>query len=145
MQDVDVERGVWAVVTDAAGKKYVGRMVGSEFTEDDVLKCMVDRCPVKMEQVFALIEMDLPMQTPQGGAIQHISHLRPMDNCEGPSAFHIMPSAVHFFTDMSESDRRRHKGLVEQIAHVAVATRAERAGIQLVGPGGMPRGPSRPT
>lgn len=145
MQDIDVERGVWAVVTDAAGKKYIGRMVGKEFTADDVMKCMVEHCPVKIEQAFALIEMDLPMQTPQGGAIQHIAHLRPVDNCEGPASLHIMPSAVHFFTEMSDSDCRRHKALVEHIAQAAVVARADRAGIQLVGPGGMPRGPSRPT
>jgi len=141
MSDIDTERGVWAVVTDSGGKKYIGC---SESTADDILRSMLEREPIKLTSAFALIEMDLPMQTPQGGVIQHIAHLRPADNCDGPATIHIVPMVIHLFTDMTDSDRRRHKALVEQIAQAAIVGRAEKAGIQLVGPGGMPRGPSHP-
>lgn len=131
-------------MTCSGGKKYIGRIT-SDAPAGDLVDVMTDHIPVKLEEAFALIEMDLPMQTPQGGIIQHVAHCRPIDNCEGPSTIRIVPHVVHLFDDMSPGDRRRHKGLVEQVADSAMKQRAERSGLALVKPGGpMPRIPGMP-
>ncbi len=149
----DDEDGVWAVVADAGGKKYIGRITGNpRFEGDDHIKRLVDniadRTPISMVDAWSYIEMDLPTNGPQGLAVQHITHCRPANNCVGASSFLIVPTLVHLFSEMRGVDRKRNKDLVEnvtrQVEESIKEARAQNAGLTLAKPGDMPHGPGRP-
>jgi len=144
MQDSDVEAGVWAVVTDAGGKKYIGQIDTSAHKEMEVWEVLGSEWPIHLTNAWAYIEMDLPIGGPNGQmGIQHITHCRPTNNCQGASSFYIMATAVHLLDDMEAADRKRNKELVEQVAQTAMKARAGRSGIQLAPAGAIPPGPPR--
>ncbi len=148
------EDGVWAIVADAGGKKYIGRLIYDIPPKDsaDIIGAMTDGIPVKMVSAWSFVEMDLVIPGPQGPqGIQHMTHARPANNCQGASDFHIVPTLIHFFWDMKEADQQRNKDLVGQAEENSMRNRADKANIALAGPGaplpsppGGFRGPGRP-
>jgi hypothetical protein len=148
----DTEDGVWAIVADAGGKKYIGKIVGDVLLKDasDLLANITDGIPVMLKDAWAIIEMDLVIPGPNGPqGIQHMTHARPANNCQGASSFVLVPTMVHLLSDMAEGDRTRNKGLVEQAEQNSQQNRAKSANLTLAPAGAIPppggfRGPGRP-
>ena len=123
----------WAVVA-AGGSKYLCKIAVEDLWDPP-------DWPIQITDAWAYLEMDLPVQGPQGMAIQHLTHCRPVNQCSGPSTLWVTPFAVHFFSDMTEEEQKRNKGLVDNIVQATKRARAEQAGIQLAGPGALSRLP----
>jgi hypothetical protein len=141
----DTEDGFWAIVADAGGKKYIGTIVaeGDVPLADplDIAGAVTDGVPIRIREAWSVIEMDLVIPGPQGPqGIQHMTHARPANNCQGPCSFLLVPTMVHLFTDMTEEDRRRNKALVDQANENCMRNRAGKANITLAGPGALPPG-----
>lgn len=148
----DTEDGVWAIVADAGGKKYIGQIKHELLVENegDIMGAITDGIPIKLVNAWAMIEMDLVIPGPQGPqGIQHVCHCRPANNSQEACSFFLVPTMVHLFSDMTEADQRRNKELVDQVDRNARENRAKRSNITLAGPGALPppggfRGPGRP-
>lgn len=134
--DTNEEKDTRAIVTDHGGKKYIGKIV------KEVAPTLPEGF-LLLEEAWAYLELDLPVPTPQGVAIQHMTHCRPTDGCSGPTSLYIKAATVHFLRMMTKEDRQRNEKMVEQVVRATAQTRAAEAGIQLVGAGALPQGSGR--
>ena len=148
MQD-DNGGGLWAIVEGAGGKKYVGVIESEAGTPVRDPIDLIGDSPIRMTHAWAYIEMDLPAQRPDGLAMSHVTHCRPVHNCLGAASFYITPVLIHLFEDMEEAEQKRNKDIVREVAQAAVVKRAEAVGLSLASSMstpvlGGPHGPGRP-
>lgn len=120
----DSEAGVWAIVT-AGTEKYIGRVnknVHDAAMEGSVL----------VDQALKLSVMDIPIRGPQGETgFQHLVQCAPMDNGMYPAKIFVVPTAIRYFEDMQEDDRKGHENLVRGTLESLERARAQAAGITL--------------
>ena len=74
MSDPDLERGVWAVVTIAGGRKYIGRIEtvipmddgNDEQMKEELLQRIADGVPVQISHAFEFHSAMMPVQVGPG-------------------------------------------------------------------------------
>ncbi len=141
MQDIDFEAGVWAIVTDSAGRQIIGSIPGRGETE--IVEMMEERTPVTIEQAFLIIANHLPAQNPQTGEMGYRPLVRcaPINNCMSPAKLTQVLTGVHFFSDMQDVDKEQHKNLVMQLQNILVEARLKASGIVTPNMTGPANGP----
>lgn len=120
----DFETGLWAVVT-AGAEKCIGKII--PLKEEEILTAPMS---FKMEFALKLIVMDMPIQGPQGQlGFKHIVQCVPLDNGMHPATIFVQPTAIRYFKEMHEDDRRGHENIVKAAVESLEKARAEAAGI----------------
>lgn len=127
----DFWSGSWAAVT-AGAKSYIGKVVGGQSLE-------LDR--FLLDPAYELIVLNIPIQTPQGVALQKLVNCVPIGATSNDVKIYVQPTDVMYLDDLKESDRVEYKKLVEGARQVAIASRAGKAGIQLAS--AIPKSPGR--
>lgn len=127
MQDIDFDRGHWAVVTAVGGKKYIGCF---NMELEDVLKSIEENRPMVLYQAFEFINATMPVQGPRGEVgMQRISQCAPPNNCIMPDQLWVRVGDAQFFGDMEPQNLERHKGLVEQAMAQSMQARLQSSNI----------------
>jgi hypothetical protein len=121
----DTEAGTW-VVAGCGGKKYIGR-----FPSDVLVEQIHPGVYMQLEEALELVVMLMPVQTPQGPALNRVVTCQPIDGCSSPTTMEILPDYIHWFDEMKPEDRKRHENLVELGLAQMTASRAQEAGLVL--------------
>lgn len=152
MSRIDFETGIWAVASTPGMGLVIGALHftldlltdESDLDEGNVIPAVqgaiLEGTPVLIDPCFGLKSDAFPVQTPQGPGMTMFRQAFPLANLQGPGKLYTRITSVLLFSEMEEDERRRHKGLVEQLVAQLAAARAQQAGIQLAGPGDMPGG-----
>jgi len=144
MQEREFEAGVWAVV-HSVGRKYIGLTKQWSGDTEVVCEALQQGEAVFLDPAFELHTAIIPIQTPNGPALNHVVQVIPVDGATGAAKLWVLPTAIHMFSDMRPDDRARHKKLVMQfLSQIEVARKASDAGIVMAKrmPGEGIRGPS---
>jgi len=96
----------WAIVT-AGPNKYIGCI--TPFTSvNEVLDGT-------KKWLFLNPALDyIVLSQVQGGQLQKVPVLTPLESTLGEGYIHVQPTAVLLFRDMEETDRKRYKDMVEK-------------------------------
>lgn len=121
----DFEAGFW-LVGGCGGKKYIGKLTDNIVPHEAYAGTLVE-----IEEAVELIVMLMPIQTPQGAALNRVVTCQPIDGCNGPTRIEFLAEYVHWFSDMKPEDRKRHENLVEIGLAQMTASRAQEAGLVL--------------
>ena len=83
----------------------------------------------------------IPMPAPNGVALQRVTNGAPIGACTGPTTVSFgleADVAVIMLEAMAPEDKRAHMELYEECKRRMLQARAQKSGISLVGPNGMP-------
>lgn len=140
MQDIDFERGLWAVVYLSGGKKLIGCVevlaAGYQLaTLGIVTSKSQETTPgwVTVSPAFELITTAMPYvdQAAHTEGMKRFVQVMPLDNCLHPSTVHVKVEGMHCFRDMESDDRVLHQDLIKAVMRSLQEARAQRAGISI--------------
>lgn len=156
MQDIEFDRGVWAVVAAPGFGLLIGALhfpdilVTPSLTEDSdkesrtisaLMPLITEHIPILIDPCFSFKADSIMVQTEQGPATTYMRQCTPLANCVGPGKLRTAITSALLFNEMEKHDRERHKSLVQQLITQLMHARMQAAGITPAKPGDMPSGP----
>ncbi len=144
MQDVDFETGLWAVMITPHCGTLIGYFDIEAYPGQDLDDLIENERPVMVRSCFRLDSQAVPINTPNGPAMQMVRQCVPLAGCADPTSVITPVSAFIPFHAMTEDDQTRHKDLVNDLLKKLKDAKREQAlnrmGIVQAGPKDVPGG-----
>lgn len=133
-ESIEFEGRIWAVVTAASGRRFIGKVGGViEDEESSVIKYM------ELEPVHEIQTLTRPVQMgpdPSNVALQRQTMVFPLDACAHDSKVRLAyPSEVHFAEDFHENDRHMYVDQIRTVRAQMVEGREQKLGLAKPPPG----------
>jgi hypothetical protein len=133
-ESIKFEGRLWAVVTAASGRRFIGEVVTvTEDEESEVIKFM------RLDPAYEITTLMRPVPTgprPDEMAIQRQTLVFPVDACAYDCSVQLSyPSEVHFADDFHENDRRMFIDQIRMVRAQMVEGRGQKLGLAKPPPG----------